>query len=175
MAPEVMQGSAASDKADVFGLGVVLWECLTAGVPFAGANIHTITLAIVEGKRPPIPPACPRDLARLVQCMWDASEARRPTAAQALQALMALEHDGGGEQQQVPSTPPPQQHRQEKGRPEHERYSPPAQQAPDGAQIAIARRIVSPSSASSESSAGSGGGGSGGRKGRNRRRRGKKR
>ena len=57
VAPEVFRGESYSHKADVYSYAIVLWELMTAGVPFAGANIHTITLAIVEGKRPPIPPA----------------------------------------------------------------------------------------------------------------------
>ena len=80
----------ATEKADVFGLAVVLWELMTAAVPFAGMNSMAIGFALVQGQRPPFPQACPPHLKALVASMWDADVARRPTAAEALGAVMAL-------------------------------------------------------------------------------------
>ncbi len=64
MAPEQAEGSKSiGPAADVYALGVILYECLTGKPPFKGGS-RSETLALVKGQ-PPVPP---RQVAR--KCRW---------------------------------------------------------------------------------------------------------
>jgi serine/threonine-protein kinase len=55
MSPEQAQGSEDLDqRADVFALGAIVYECLAGTVPFSGANGPAILLAILTKNPPPI-------------------------------------------------------------------------------------------------------------------------
>jgi serine/threonine-protein kinase len=55
MSPEQAQGAENLDnRADVFALGAIAYECLAGQVPFAGANGPAILLAILTKNPPPI-------------------------------------------------------------------------------------------------------------------------
>ena len=79
MAPEVLAGGEAGPLADVWALGVSLYELLTGEKPFRGKDAEDLFAAIARGKFPAVrtlAPDCPRRLARAVErCL-----ARRPAA-----------------------------------------------------------------------------------------------
>jgi eukaryotic-like serine/threonine-protein kinase len=79
MAPEVLAGGEAGPLADVWALGVSLYELLTGEKPFRGKDAENLFAAIARGKFPAVrtlAPDCPRRLARAVErCL-----ARRPAA-----------------------------------------------------------------------------------------------
>ncbi len=79
MAPEVLAGSEAGPMADVWALGVSLYELLTGEKPFRGKDAEELFAAIARGKFRTVrslAPDCPRRLARSVErCL-----ARRPVA-----------------------------------------------------------------------------------------------
>lgn len=75
-APEQLRGDAAAPTADVFALGIILFELLTGERPLAGRSIHE-TAADITTKNPPLP----RSL-----------RAEIPAAMQAI-CLTALEKD----------------------------------------------------------------------------------
>ncbi|HLW51927.1 MAG TPA: protein kinase [Candidatus Angelobacter sp.] len=54
MSPEQVKGKSLDGRADLFSLGVILYEMLTAEKPFAGQNVTTIIYKIVNEN--PIPP-----------------------------------------------------------------------------------------------------------------------
>jgi serine/threonine protein kinase len=54
MSPEQLREEEIDGRSELFSLGVVLYECLTGEVPFAGSTIPSITYKILEiDQRPP--------------------------------------------------------------------------------------------------------------------------
>jgi len=53
MAPEQIEGGEVDERADVFGLGVLLYECMVGHLPFEGANPAQVLRRVLEGVYPP--------------------------------------------------------------------------------------------------------------------------
>lgn len=67
MAPEVIRGAAGDARADIYGLGVVLYEMLTGTLPFTGERTEALLYAAVHApvrrpseRRPEVPPELDR-------------------------------------------------------------------------------------------------------------------
>lgn len=91
MAPEQIRGEAADHRADVFSLGVVLYEMLTGEKPFQGENVTVVTHRIAyedfippDRHGPGLPAAVERVLERALA--KDPDE-RFPSVAEMAQAL----------------------------------------------------------------------------------------
>jgi serine/threonine protein kinase len=50
MAPEQIEGSEVTARADVFGLGVLAYECMTGRLPFEGQNPAQVLRKVIEGR-----------------------------------------------------------------------------------------------------------------------------
>ena len=76
MAPEQIEGGEVDARADVFGLGVLLYECMVGHLPFEGNNPAQVLRRVLEGSYPP-------------------AEDERATVGRAYSALLdrALAHD----------------------------------------------------------------------------------
>jgi serine/threonine protein kinase len=103
MAPEIFEGQAASDKADVFSFALMLWECLTGRQPWERlTNPMQIIFAVgVQGQRPALPedPAlCPPELAWLVQQCWQEQPSARPCFREVLARLQGMQRALQGQQ-----------------------------------------------------------------------------
>jgi eukaryotic-like serine/threonine-protein kinase len=53
MAPEQIEGGDVDARADVFGLGVLLYECMVGHLPFEGNNPAQVLRRVLEGQYPP--------------------------------------------------------------------------------------------------------------------------
>jgi eukaryotic-like serine/threonine-protein kinase len=54
MAPEQIEGSEVTARADVFGLGVLAYECMTGRLPFEGQNPAQVLRKVIEGRFIPV-------------------------------------------------------------------------------------------------------------------------
>jgi serine/threonine-protein kinase len=53
MAPEQIEGGEVDARSDLFGLGVLLYECLVGHLPFEGSNPAQVLRRVLEGRYPP--------------------------------------------------------------------------------------------------------------------------
>lgn len=86
MAPERMASGGEIDfKADIFGLGVMLYELLSGRLPFEGTSIVSMLAAISHGTPTPLAdsaPDVPDEVAELVMQMMARDKADRPASCE---------------------------------------------------------------------------------------------
>ena len=89
MAPEQALGEEVSGAADLYAVGVMLYQALTGTLPFAG-RMSEVLRAKAE-QQPPLPqivtPGVPEDLARLAMELLATDPAARPSASEVLARL----------------------------------------------------------------------------------------
>ncbi|KAH0450954.1 hypothetical protein IEQ34_021646 [Dendrobium chrysotoxum] len=79
MAPEMIKEKHHTRKVDVYSFGIVLWELMTALIPFHDMNPEQAAFAVAEKNiRPPLPPCCPMALKHLIKQCWDTNPYKRP-------------------------------------------------------------------------------------------------
>ena len=83
IAPERLQGAEATPAADVWAVGVLLWEALAGAHPFWGSPMHELPAAIGAGAAPlaELRPDLPKRLQAAVAGALDPDPARRPPAS----------------------------------------------------------------------------------------------
>jgi serine/threonine protein kinase len=94
MAPEQITGKPVDGRADIFSLGVVLFNLLTGQRPFPGETLHEVTLKVV-GEPSPIPsvvaPHLPSTFNPIIlKCLEKDPERRFQTAGELANVLAAL-------------------------------------------------------------------------------------
>eukprot|EP00011_Vannellida_sp_DIVA3-517-6-12_P004910 CAMPEP_0114614994 /NCGR_PEP_ID=MMETSP0168-20121206/5938_1 /TAXON_ID=95228 ORGANISM="Vannella sp., Strain DIVA3 517/6/12" /NCGR_SAMPLE_ID=MMETSP0168 /ASSEMBLY_ACC=CAM_ASM_000044 /LENGTH=825 /DNA_ID=CAMNT_0001826055 /DNA_START=387 /DNA_END=2864 /DNA_ORIENTATION=+ len=101
-APEVYFGKSFTTKADIFSLGVILWEmafrCLNGAYeqPYAEYKQIVFDFQIIiqsakMDKRPTIPSNCPEQYAALIRRCWDKDPDVRPDTPEVQELLRELE------------------------------------------------------------------------------------
>jgi serine/threonine-protein kinase len=93
MAPEQASGEITIDhRADIWALGVILYECLAGARPIGGANLGQVLTRIITGSIAPLAklvPEVPADLSALVSSMLSKDRAARPQDLRAVQEVLA--------------------------------------------------------------------------------------
>ncbi|CAL1539848.1 unnamed protein product [Lymnaea stagnalis] len=94
-APELMKGCFPSCKADIYSLGITLWQMATRETPHSGADPHWLIYQVIKGNKRPDHHDTRNDIAEVkyselyVAC-WDSDPLQRPQAAEFLVPLRNL-------------------------------------------------------------------------------------
>lgn len=94
LAPEQVRGATAGPPADVYALGLVLLECLTASAAYGGSNPVEIAVARLH-RSPEVPQWLPPALAATLSAMVATEPASRPTAEYCGRLLAPLADESG--------------------------------------------------------------------------------
>lgn len=78
-APEILRGKRYNEKVDVYSFAIIMWQVGTRKLPFLDYNFMGVSLAVLEGRRPPIPHDWPADFTQLVTKCWDQDPDSRPS------------------------------------------------------------------------------------------------
>lgn len=97
IAPERLGGEEATGAADVWGVGVILWEALAGRHPFWAVSPLETARRVEQGAQPlaELRPDLPRELCRTVDRMLALDPRKRPSAKHALQLLVAAAESRG--------------------------------------------------------------------------------
>ncbi len=91
MSPEQLKASAVDWRTDIWSLGVVLYEAASGRVPFSGRTAFELSSAILRDPAPPLPPAAPAALGRVIRrCLAKEPARRYQQAGEVVAALEAL-------------------------------------------------------------------------------------
>jgi tRNA A-37 threonylcarbamoyl transferase component Bud32 len=89
MSPELLTTGGADSPADVYGVGILLYELLAGRTPFAGPGTdYTVAHRHVSNEPPVLP--VPRGLWSLIASLLEKNPRARPTAAETADALRRL-------------------------------------------------------------------------------------
>ena len=81
LAPEILRGEPADHRADLFSLGVLLYELVARRRPFPGPDAPLVMIQILQGPPPRLGAPVPEELARIIFRLLEKQPAARyPTA-----------------------------------------------------------------------------------------------
>ncbi|KXZ51527.1 hypothetical protein GPECTOR_12g490 [Gonium pectorale] len=98
-----------SDRADMYALGVILWELLSGMRPWEGKTDIQVAYAVaLAGERLPLsaipPERCLPKLAALLRDCWDADPKRRPAAAEFVKTIALVQQTLQAQRYDVPTS-----------------------------------------------------------------------
>eukprot|EP00505_MAST-04D_sp_SCG-Rhode-Island_P000852 Stramenopile-MAST_4_protein_852 len=94
-APEIIDGGQSSLSGDVYSLGIVLWEILTAEVPYDNIQFSSqVTRHVLEGGRPCIPKGTDVRIGNLIERCWEPSPYMRVTCEHVMKSLVSMLETG---------------------------------------------------------------------------------
>ncbi len=97
MAPEVLLGEKSGARADVFSMGLVFFEMLSAQHPYRGATVTATVDNILHGRAPALEtlnPSVPRQITELIKRMMARDPGGRPQNAAEVGASLCMIQSG---------------------------------------------------------------------------------
>lgn len=97
MAPEVLNGTTYTEKADIFSFAMITYEVICRYVPFERLDPTSVARKISQGIRPDmednsiVPKEVPSGLIELLKEMWDQDPKMRPSFSEILQRVQAID------------------------------------------------------------------------------------
>ena len=91
MAPELLQGDAYTDKADVYAFGILFNELLARKPPFAGMEPERVSNVVMAGTRPDLATGVGSQLQDIVVSCWQTDASKRPCFGQVQERLSAAQ------------------------------------------------------------------------------------
>ncbi|GJP32992.1 hypothetical protein CLOM_g17570 [Closterium sp. NIES-68] len=102
MAPEAFGTTgqwSITPRSDVYSFGIILWELLTARLPYESYSPLQAAVAVaLNGLRPVIPMGCPEGLRRLIEVCWAKDPGERPDSDAVARAVRGLRRELLGEE-----------------------------------------------------------------------------
>lgn len=91
LSPELLHGSSADARSDIWAFGVVLYQMVSGKTPFEGRTGFALTTSILRDAPAPLPPGAPADLRAITQkCLEKELEKRFRTVSEVRTALKAM-------------------------------------------------------------------------------------
>lgn len=75
----MVEGKPYSTKADIWALGVILYQLCSYKLPFEANSLPVLALKIMKGAFPPIPNNYSKDLKTLLLQLLSTDQKKRPT------------------------------------------------------------------------------------------------
>ena len=92
MAPEMLRGRPADARADIWALGVLIYEMVAGRRPFRGSTRYEVGAAILSDPAVPLPKTVPASLRHVVwRCLAKRPADRYQSASELAAALDDLE------------------------------------------------------------------------------------
>ncbi|EXX51652.1 Bck1p [Rhizophagus irregularis DAOM 197198w] len=94
IAPEIFKGSQFSKGADIYSMGMIMWELTTGCKPFANVELNAdLVYKILDGERPLITEDTPEIYANLMKRCWNSDPNKRPLIFEILESVSWYNYD----------------------------------------------------------------------------------